>query len=162
MKGSTIMAHVSTKQLTDALKLRKLIDQLEARVDAAKSRLQALLTGGTTGKKPGRPAKKKAGRRKGKVGRPRGKAKARKAPRKGSQKELMHEVLREAGKPLNTDQILAQLKSKGYTSKAKEPKKTLGVMLYTDKAIKRAGRGLFTLGKSVAPKAKTKRVAKKK
>jgi hypothetical protein len=152
------MAHLSTKQLTQALKLRKLIDQLEARVDAAKSRLQGVLAGGkvTAKRKPGRKAGKKAGRRKGKVGRP----KATRAPRKGSQKELVHQVLADAGKPLTADQILAGAKAKGYKSKSKDEKKTLGVMLYTDKAIKRAGRGLFKLIGKAAPKAK--RGARKK
>ncbi len=155
------MARVSANQLREALRLRKIIDQLEAKIENTQSKLDALLSGGIVKKSPGRPAKKSAPRVK-----KAGKKRAKRAPRSGSGKELVHEVLRSAGKALTVDEIMEQLKAKGYTSKAKEPKKTLGVMLYTDKAIKRAGRGLFTLGKSVTPKAKTrakaKRVAKKK
>ena len=154
------MAHVSAEQLREALRLRKIIDQLEAKIKTAQSKLDALLSGGSVNKSPGRrPAKKSVTRTK-----KAGKRRAKRAPRSGSGKELVHEVLRSAGKALTVDEIMEQLRAKGYTSKAKEPKKTLGVMLYTDKAIKRAGRGLFTLGKSVAPKAKAKakRAAKKK
>jgi len=148
------MANISAKQLTEALKLRKAIDQLEARIETTQAKLSALLGGGTAKKKPGRPAKtQKKSRRK--------KAAAKRGPRSGSQKELVHDILRDAGTPLSTDQVLEQLKAKGYRSKSKEPKKSLGVMLYTDKAIKRAGRGLFTLGGSTAPKAKKKRATKK-
>lgn len=151
------MARVSANQLREALRLRKIIDQLEAKIENTQSKLDALLSGGSVKKSPGRPAKKSAARKK-----IAGKKRAKRAPRSGSGKELVHEVLRSAGKALTVDEILEQLGTKGYKSKAKDPKRTLGVMLYTDKAIKRAGRGLFTLGQSVAPKAKAKRVAKKK
>ena len=145
------MADLSTKQLSEALRLRKVIDQLEAQLESTHAKLQSVLAGGPARKPKGRKKQKTSTSRRGKRG-----------PRKGSQKTLVHEVLNEASTPLTMDQILERLKAKGYTSKAKDAKKTLGVMLYTDKAVKRAGRGLFRIGKSAAPKAKSKRGTRKK
>lgn len=74
-------------------------------------------------------------------------------------KALVHEVLREAGRPLNTDEIMAAMQAKGYKSGAKAPRKTLGVLLYTDKSLQRPGRGLFAA--PATGKAKTVSAKKK-
>ncbi len=57
---------------------------------------------------------------------------------------------------MSLDQIFQTMKALGHKSTSNEPKKSLGVLLYTDEKIKRAGRGLFKLGGRAAPKAKKK------
>jgi hypothetical protein len=63
-----------------------------------------------------------------------------------TQKALVCQILREAGKPVHLDNIIATMKKKGYKFSARNPKQALGVTLYPDKqtfAVPK--RGFFAL-----------------
>lgn len=154
---------LSTKQLQEALQIRKAIDELEAQRDRLIVKLNNLLgsPGQGSGKKARIAQRQKPGPKAG-------------GARPGSQKYLVREILREANAPLSSDQILAQLAKKGFKSKSSNPKRTLSVILYTDPVIGKAGRGLFISKESTGSKPasstktthrkatkKTKRKAKK-
>ncbi len=143
---------LSTKQLAEALQIRKAIDELEAQRDRLTVKLNALLGS------PSKSVSKKArGSRRQKPGPKAGGA------RPGSQKYLVREILREAHAPLSSDQILSQLAKKGFKSKSSNPKRTLSVILYTDPVIGKAGRGLFVSKEAAASApAATKKAATKK
>ena len=156
------MATLSTKQLTEALDIRKKIDALDAQKETLQSTLQRILSGLSVTKSKKAPAKKKAAKATRKPGRPAG---DKRRLGKKSQKQMVREVLGEATGPLSADAILGKLKARGLKTQAKNPKKTLGVLLYTDDAIESGGRGLFKLKSTLAPakpKAKKKKAAAKK
>ena len=147
---------ISTNALAEALRIRKAIDQIDLETERLEAALAEVLGGGPARRGPGRPAKRtrrakpKVGRKAAKpVGRPpksEKKAAPAKKPKKATRRELVHDILKASAKPMNTAQILDQLVAKGHPLKGGNPKKTLGVLLYTDKAIKRSGRGMFTAG----------------
>ncbi len=136
---------ISARDLRAALNLRKQIDKVESRKVELENRLARLLGGRSV-------AVKSAPTRSGKsTGRKRGRPKG--SIRKGSQKQLLLEVLSSARKALSLKEIVAALKARGMKSKSSDPSRGLAVLLYRDPAFKRAGRGLFTLsGKGAAAK----------
>lgn len=134
------MAKLSTQQLQQAVKIRKRIDRIDIQRGKLEASLKRLLSGSAPKKRPSRPTKKKA-RAKHKSSRKT--IRKRRAP-KTNRKELVRSILKSSSKPLSIPEILKRLEARGFKTASKNPKKTLGVMLYTDKGIKKAGRGLFT------------------
>ena len=147
---------ISTNALAEALRIRKAIDQIDLEAERLETTLAKILGGGPARRGPGRPAKKtrrakpaakrKAAQPAGRAPKSGNKVAPVKKPKKVTRRELVRDILRASGKPMNTDQTLEQLAAQGHPVKAKHRKKTLGVQLYTDKAIKRSGRGMFTAG----------------
>jgi hypothetical protein len=155
------MSDFTTKQLKRALSLQRKIDALEQKKSVLLQKLQKTLAGQKapvqTSATISTPDKKTAVKTK------RGPA----SVRKGSQKQLIREVLTEAGKPLSIDEIYTKLKAKGLKTKAKDPKKTLGVILYTDNAVYRPSLAAFALkpegaAQSQPSSKKTPKPAKKR
>lgn len=155
---------LSAKQLTEALRIRKLIDELDAKRHALAADLEKALSGTPVVAKVIKRLKrgKKRTRRQARA------KKAGAAPRV-SQKQLVRDILGASSTPLSLDQIVSAVKAKGFKSKSKEPKRALSVLVSTDKAIARAGRGLYTVksaavttAQATSKKAKAGKAAVKK
>lgn len=145
---------ISARDLRAALNLRKQIDKVESRKNELETRLARLLGGRSEAVTPSRRAGKSTGRKRG---RPKG------SIRKGSQKQLLLDVLSSAKKALSLKEIVAALKARGMKSKSSDPSRGLAVLLYRDPAFKRAGRGLFTLsGKAARGPATSKKRRKRR
>ena len=94
-------------------------------------------------KKGTRRAKKSAKRvvRKKKTAK-RGTVKKAPAPKLG---DVITQILTQAKRPLNLDEIVAGIQKKGVTMRSKNPKHALGVKMYRDKKFKKARPGYFTV-----------------
>lgn len=156
----TALKELSVKQLDRALKIRKRIDALQYQTKSLQVKLDKIL--GATSSPPAvkrrkKKAIKKAGRKKavtGKIQKPAQKTAKKRGKRKQTPqkktpvlRDVIVEVIREAKKPLNIDQILAGIRKKDVKMQSKNPKHSLGVRMYKDKAFKKAKRGYFTLRK---------------
>ncbi len=137
------MSNYSTKQLSQALSIQQQIDALDQKREELTRQLQAVLspTGGAT-KKPAAKSKSRTPR-------------LARGVRKGSQKDLLRQVLAEADQPLSLDDILDRMKAKGFKSTSANPKRSLSVLLYTDSQIQRASRGHFRIRPSSGAAAAT-------
>lgn len=117
---------------------RKEIARLEAKLEKLLGTVSAETLKKITGKTPKKRRKTKAGRKP--VARTRKK-------RRMTRRETVVEVLSEAKKPLNVDEIVKALIAKGYPVKSKNPKRLLSVTMYTGKTFKKVKPGYFTVSK---------------
>ena len=63
-----------------------------------------------------------------------------------NQRDLVMEILKKAGKPMDLDQIIAAMRKRGYKFASKNPKRALSVTIYPDKAtFKKVKPSVFTL-----------------
>ncbi len=148
------MSQPTVAQLKKALSIRNQLDALEAKRVKLEDRLQAVLVGEKESPAPVKATRKIARKTARKATRKAKKAKQ--ALRPGSQRAYLHEVLATAKKPLTTDEVLQEMFKRGYKTSAKDPKKILGVQLYTADFVESAGRGLFKLADKIAAPAASK------
>jgi ABC-type transporter Mla subunit MlaD len=62
-------------------------------------------------------------------------------------REIVAEILQKADKPMRAAEIAEQLPAAGYTTRSKNPKNMISVMLAQSKDFRRVGKGLYTLRK---------------
>ena len=145
----------TTKELNEALRIRKKIDALEKETASLQQQLDRTLGSAPTRKRaaakkkrPGRPKKsaKKVVRKK-KVAKKTAKKKTAKKTPTPKLKDVITEVLTQAKKPLNLDEIIAGVRKKGVKIKSKNPKHSLGVRMYSDKTFKKTEPGYFTVAR---------------
>ncbi|MDA0321367.1 MAG: hypothetical protein O2923_01420 [Verrucomicrobia bacterium] len=120
---ATIAREIERKRVR-AERLRKKIRQKRLELDALESALAVLEGAGVNAaKRPG----------------------TRRRPRK-NQRDLVIELLKKSGKPMDLDQIVAGMVKKGYRFASKNPKRALSVTIYPDKAtFKKVKPSVFTL-----------------
>lgn len=124
-----------SSQIAQLLKIRRRIEAL----DAQRSSLLALMEKvirrrAPVGKHAAPKSKRRAGRRHG--------------LRKSVLRDALTGVLARAGKPLRVAEMRHALLAAGFKFKSKDPLKSLGVRLYTDKTFRKVGPGRFVLRKN--------------
>ncbi|MBU4198424.1 MAG: winged helix-turn-helix domain-containing protein [Verrucomicrobia bacterium] len=120
-------------QIIGLLKLRRKIDGLDRKRSALVAQLDKIAHGERASgniARQHRPARRKAGARKSRM------------------REALVAVLGQAGKPLKVPAIHQALVARHFLMKSKDPKKLIGVRLYTDrKTFRKVKPGCFTLRK---------------
>ena len=147
----------SVKQLNEALRIRKKIDAMQQETESLQGKLDRILGAAPTARK--KAAKKTTKKRAKKKGTRRAKKSAKRVVRKkktakrGTVKkapapklgDVITQILTQAKRPLNLDEIVAGIQKKGVTMRSKNPKHALGVKMYRDKKFKKARPGYFTV-----------------
>lgn len=145
---------LSTDQLLKAVSIRQALDELDLKAKELNEQLTAVLSGGKVAvKKAAKKATRKAAKKKKKAVKESKPAK--KAAKKGSgktsgptQRDVMHQVLRAAKKPITRQEVVQGMLDRGALVGAKDPLKAGSILLYTDDNVTRPGRGLFAAKKS--------------
>ena len=131
---------LTTAQLTQILKVRQRIDELNNEIAKLESGQKKIIKGHKLVKSI-RKRRRKVRMRVQVRTRVKGKGKM-------TQRALIAEILTKAGKPLSAAEIYKGLVARKHPLKSKNPLKALRVRLYTDKLFSKAKRGYFTLRKT--------------
>lgn len=111
-KQRTSIAREIERKRVRAERLRKRIEQRQQELDKLYAELASLEGDGVTGAQ-------RATRRR------------RSGP---SQRDLVIDILKKAGEPMDLDAIVAAMRKRGYKFTSKNPKRALSVTIYPDKA----------------------------